>query len=114
MHIFKFGGASVNSANAIKNVAEIITKHQHTPLVIVVSAMGKMTNALEVLVNQYITNQPTHETLATIKEYHTAIVTELFSNATHPIHATLHNVFVTLEWSLMMHLPKITTTLTTK
>jgi aspartate kinase len=100
MHVFKFGGASVNSADAIKNVAEIIAQHQHTPLVIVVSAMGKMTNALEVLVNNYVTNQPTNEALANIKSYHNAIVTELFPNATHPIYATLHNVFVALEWEL--------------
>ncbi|MBC7412950.1 MAG: aspartate kinase [Bacteroidia bacterium] len=100
MHIFKFGGASVNSANAIKNVVEIIAQHQHTPLVIVVSAMGKMTNALELLVNNYYTKQPTHNALATIKNYHYAIVKELFTNATHPIYATLHNVFVTLEWEL--------------
>ena len=47
MKVFKFGGASVNSLERIKNVAGIIREYKDEPLLIVVSAMGKTTNALE-------------------------------------------------------------------
>ena len=47
MNVFKFGGASVKDAQGVKNVATVLQQTGHTNLVIVVSAMGKMTNALE-------------------------------------------------------------------
>jgi len=51
MKVFKFGGASVNSADAVRNMAQIVQNHLETePLVVVVSAMGKTTNLLEKLV----------------------------------------------------------------
>ena len=52
MKVFKFGGASVKSAESVKNVAEIINGYKGD-MVIVVSAMGKMTNMLEELVRAY-------------------------------------------------------------
>ena len=78
MRVFKFGGASVKDANGIRNVAEII-KTQCPNEVVVVSAMGKTTNALEELVAAYM-NQQTERiqvTLSTVKSYHTAIMNEL-------------------------------------
>ena len=51
MKVFKFGGASVNSADAVRNMAHIVQSHlESEPLVVVVSAMGKTTNLLEKLV----------------------------------------------------------------
>jgi len=51
MKVFKFGGASVNSADAVRNMAQIVQSHlESEPLVVVVSAMGKITNLLEQLV----------------------------------------------------------------
>lgn len=51
MKVFKFGGASVNSADAVRNMAQIVQKHlESEPLMVVVSAMGKTTNLLEKLV----------------------------------------------------------------
>lgn len=50
MKVYKFGGASVKDASSVENVAKIVGRHQGGPLVVVVSAMGKMTNALEELV----------------------------------------------------------------
>ena len=47
MKIFKFGGASVNSVERIKNLKNIVQKFSNEPLVIIVSAMGKTTNGLE-------------------------------------------------------------------
>ena len=51
MKVFKFGGASVNSADAVRNMAQIVQKHlESEPLMVVISAMGKTTNLLEKLV----------------------------------------------------------------
>jgi aspartate kinase len=47
MIVFKFGGASIKNATAIRNMCEIIDNHQGEQLIVVVSAMGKSTNALE-------------------------------------------------------------------
>ena len=47
MKVFKFGGASVNSVEAIKNMAHIVADHLDEPLVVVVSAKGKTTSLLE-------------------------------------------------------------------
>ena len=51
MKVFKFGGASVNSADAVRNMAQIVQGHLSSdPLIVVVSAMGKTTNLLEKIV----------------------------------------------------------------
>ena len=52
-HVFKFGGAALCNADAIKNVVQIIAKHPSRALVVVVSAMGKMTNQLEKLIEAH-------------------------------------------------------------
>ena len=54
--VFKFGGASVRDAAAVRNVAEIIRRYPDDSLVVIVSAMGKITNALEALLNAYVDN----------------------------------------------------------
>ena len=62
MKVFKFGGASVNSADAVRNMAQIVQTHlESDPLVVVVSAMGKTTNLLEKLVPECAGNAPAHE-----------------------------------------------------
>ena len=53
MQVFKFGGVSVKDANSIKNVANILKNKANEQTVVVISAMGKMTNKLEELVNAY-------------------------------------------------------------
>jgi len=53
MKIFKFGGASVNSVERIKNLKNIVQEFSNEPLVIIVSAMGKTTNGLEKVVNAF-------------------------------------------------------------
>lgn len=54
MRVFKFGGASINSIERIENVKQIITTHKQEKLLIIISAMGKTTNALEAVVNAYV------------------------------------------------------------
>ena len=53
MKVFKFGGASVKDAEGVKNVATVLQKTAEQDLLVVISAMGKMTNALEIVVSNY-------------------------------------------------------------
>ena len=53
MRIFKFGGASVKDADGIKNVFSVLEKVGHEDTLLVISAMGKTTNALEIVIKNY-------------------------------------------------------------
>lgn len=78
MKVFKFGGASVKNAEAVQNVAKIIKLYPKQDLVVVISAMGKMTNALEVLVDAYVKGQPEMALrFAEIETFHRKIVADL-------------------------------------
>ncbi len=76
MQVYKFGGASVKDAKAIKNVAKIVSGVQEQ-LCVVVSAMGKTTNALEILHDQWFKNLSFEETLQSISDFHLSISNEL-------------------------------------
>lgn len=77
MQIFKFGGASVKDADGIKNLAGIISAFSDEKLVVVVSAMGKTTNKLEVLVKQAHAEEDYESILGELKSFHRAIIDEL-------------------------------------
>ncbi len=78
MKIFKFGGASVKNAEAVKNVARIIGNYDEN-LVVVVSAMGKTTNLLETLVRAYFSKEEKkHPIFEQFKDYHKEIMNDLF------------------------------------
>lgn len=79
MKVFKFGGASVKDANAVKNVAKIIQLYTDD-LMIITSAMGKITNALEQLVLSYISNENWQTKYDEIKSFHDNIVNDLLLN----------------------------------
>jgi aspartate kinase len=82
MKVFKFGGASVKSAEAVKNVAKIIQLYPNDKIAIVVSAMGKTTNALEKLNRSiYYNSGDQKETLEEITSYHKEIYLSLFPNS---------------------------------
>ncbi len=71
MKVFKFGGASVNSADAVHNMAQIVQKHlESEPLVVVVSAMGKTTNLLEKLVPGSADGSSAKQLCQQLEEYH--------------------------------------------
>lgn len=101
MKVFKFGGASVKDAEAVKNVADIIKKFLQGPLVVVVSAMGKTTNALEKLTEAYFEqNKPkANDIFNSIKEYHFNISKELFP-ANHIAFNTIEQRFYHLYYYL--------------
>ncbi|MFN6038654.1 MAG: aspartate kinase, partial [Bacteroidota bacterium] len=99
--IFKFGGASVKEASSVKNVAEIIKRFPNDKLIIVISAMGKTTNALEKLVNSFQKrSKDIFQILSEIKSYHLEIIKELFAELNHPIYEEIENVFVELSWAV--------------
>ncbi|MBK6833725.1 MAG: aspartate kinase [Bacteroidetes bacterium] len=101
MQVFKFGGASVKDANAVKNVAAILKRYEGKQLIIVVSAMGKITNALERLVDAYFYKKENAEVvLEEIKAFHLNIVTELFPNKSHSFYNDLENTFVEIQWAI--------------
>ena len=80
--VFKFGGASVKSANAINNVVDILKRYDNRKIIVVVSAMGKTTNNLESLFDAAINQN--QELFTSIKEtlydFHIEIINRLFSD----------------------------------
>lgn len=85
MKVFKFGGASVKDAQAVKNLGTIVKHYGSNDTLIVVSAMGKTTNALEAVVNQYANGgEGLQAALQVVKQYHKQIILELFLSEEHP------------------------------
>ncbi len=97
MHIrvFKFGGASINSAGGIINVASILKRFPDMPLLVVVSAMGKTTNALESVLEHYLNRDPVAviEAFGKVRDYHFGIVNNLFADKDHPVYGELDSLF---------------------
>ncbi|MCX6312742.1 MAG: aspartate kinase [Bacteroidetes bacterium] len=99
MKVFKFGGASVKDANAVRNVAGILKVFPNDQLIVVISAMGKTTNALEQLTDAYYFKKGNLASiLDEIRKFHFDIIGELFPDKNHPIYNDIHNTFVELEW----------------
>ena len=92
MKIFKFGGASVKDAESIKNVAVVLGTEYFSNCLIVVSAMGKTTNALEKVVQNYFEKKNHEAEVENIKINHLKITTELFSK-NHPVLAEIAEFF---------------------
>ena len=94
MRVFKFGGASVKDANGVKNVVKVLEKVGHKNTLIVVSAMGKTTNALETVIDKYLNESNTFKAeLETIKNYHKEIMINLFENQQHTVFVTVEKLF---------------------
>ena len=93
--VFKFGGASVNSAKGVINVASIIRRFPDHHLVLVISAMGKTTNALEELLNHYMSDDPVPmiEAFYRIRDYHLNILKELHLDRKNRVFTELESLF---------------------
>lgn len=103
MIVFKFGGASVKDADSVRNVCNIIRGHDSNRLVVVVSAMGKTTNALERVVQaRFSANDipSAKQHLQEVREFHHKIADELFVGKSNPVFDRMNNVFVEVEWCL--------------
>tara|TARA_B110000444_G_scaffold146760_1_gene137200 strand:- start:246 stop:1493 length:1248 start_codon:yes stop_codon:yes gene_type:complete len=98
--VFKFGGASVKDAEGVKNISNLIDQYKSESILVVVSAMGKMTNSLEDVARAYFLNQSdVFEKLDLVKDFHQAILLELFSRK-HAIFDEVSNLFLEIEWAL--------------
>jgi aspartate kinase len=99
--VFKFGGASLKDVEAIKNVVHILDRYRDEQLIIVVSAMGKTTDALERVVMAH--NEGHTETarrlLQDIKTAHDQIIAGLFDQG-DDVYAAVNDLFVESEWVL--------------
>lgn len=95
MKVFKFGGATVKSAEAVRKVKAILDKHRDEELVVVISAMGKTTNALEKITQAlYERNEEGFSELVNqLYLYHYQIIDELFNNKRYPIYEEIEQVF---------------------
>lgn len=103
MKVFKFGGASIKDADSLRNMLSILQQqNQNRELLIVVSAMGKMTNAFEDLLKCYWQSESYEEKLLFIKNYHFNIAQKLFvDNVEENIFAELTNVFQDIQNDLL-------------
>ncbi|MBW4890767.1 aspartate kinase [Mucilaginibacter sp. HMF5004] len=100
MQVFKFGGASVKDAAGIINLANIVKANSGQQLLIVVSAMGKTTNALEKLTRAYVEqSDDMHTVLDEIKQYHYDILHQLFDTS-DKVFEEVNNTFVEIEWMI--------------
>ena len=98
MRIYKFGGASVKDASGVKNLVKILNELGNDKTLIVVSAMGKMTNSLEFVVKNYFENQKELEySLNEIFVFHNNILNELFPENNHPIYSEIKEIFENLK-----------------
>jgi aspartate kinase len=100
MQVFKFGGASVKSSEAVRNVVSIIQSQVKEPTVVVISAMDKITNKLEELVKAYFYKEgDVQARFEEVKTFHLKIAKELFAEGS-AIFSDLNNVFVEIQWVL--------------
>lgn len=98
MRVFKFGGASIKDPQQIRNVLHVLQTVGYKDSIIIASAMGKTTNALEEVVDAYF-NNPTvlQSKLQIVKDYHFAIVEDLFPDKTHIIYHQIDGLFAEIE-----------------
>lgn len=98
MKVFKFGGASVKDAQGIENVFNVLQKVGHENVLLVISAMGKTTNALEVVVKNYMEKSAElQSSIQEVKKYHNQILLDLFEEETHEVFFAVNKLFTDLE-----------------
>lgn len=102
MLVFKFGGASVKSAVAVKNIVRILQRYPKEEIVVVVSAMGKTTNALERIIEAYASGDSNvvKEEFSSLKKYHEEICSGLFGSKPNDALAEVENHLEKLELRL--------------
>lgn len=94
MRIFKFGGASVKDAAGVKNLVNVLNTVGFQDTLLVVSAMGKTTNAFEVVIKNYFSNKKElQSSIQEIKKYHNSILLDLFENENHSVFKQVAKLF---------------------
>lgn len=103
MKVFKFGGASVKDADGIKNVYDVLEKVGHEDVLLVISAMGKTTNAFEVVIKNYFDKSPELQaSVQEVKKYHNQILMDLFEDENNAVFGAVNAIFADLE-SFLQH-----------
>lgn len=98
MRIFKFGGASVKDADGVKNLVKVLETTGYKDIFVVISAMGKTTNAMEKVVDNYFDEKNTVVTaVQELIEYHHAILQGLFHDTNHKIYTHIDSLFKDLR-----------------
>ncbi len=98
MKVFKFGGASVKDAEAVKNVAKVLSSFSDEKLLVVISAMGKTTNMLEKLVDSYFKSTDSKQSnFEDLKEFHYKIINQLLPQTQSNAFDDIENLFIELE-----------------
>jgi aspartate kinase len=101
MRVFKFGGASVKNAEAVKNVGKVLKAFGGEEVLVVVSAMGKTTNSLELLAQAYYKNDPSKQELfREVKQFHDEIISGLLITKDSQTYADIENLFIELDCEL--------------
>ena len=98
MRIFKFGGASIKDAEAVRNIYNLLQTTGHSDVLLVVSAMGKTTNAIEEIINNYFEKSAgLNASIQEVKKYHNQILLDLFEDDKNPAFAALKKLFDEME-----------------
>ncbi len=97
MKVFKFGGASVKDAEGVRNVLRVLQNSGENDKLVVISAMGKTTNALEEVVNEYLETGNYNNSLQPVKEYHEEIAGQLFDRKEAGVFGKLKQFFREME-----------------
>ncbi|MGB2116121.1 MAG: aspartate kinase [Flavobacteriaceae bacterium] len=94
MKVFKFGGASVKDAEGVRNVASVIQKKGDDNTLVVISAMGKTTNAMENVIKMYFEDKQNLKTAVEfVLDFHLNIISDLFESETHPVKKQVLRLF---------------------
>ncbi|PCJ98916.1 MAG: aspartate kinase [Flavobacteriaceae bacterium] len=94
MRVFKFGGASIKDADSVRNVVDVLKEVGHENTLIVVSAMGKTTNAMENVVQAFFDDNDTLvSAIQDVVKYHDDVLVDLFPNEQHPIFSLVKSFF---------------------
>ncbi len=98
MKIFKFGGASIKDADGIKNVCDLLENVGYSDVLLVVSAMGKTTNALELVLQQYFDKSAALKSaIQDVRKYHNQILLDLFDDEKHAVYSQVNGHFSDLD-----------------
>ncbi len=94
MRVFKFGGASVKDADGVKNVVKVLQEVGHEKTLVVISAMGKTTNAMEAVVDAYFEDKTkVPSVVQEVITFHNDILSNLFENKNHNIYSKIKKLF---------------------
>ena len=99
MKVFKFGGASVKDASAVKNVAHILSLYKREKVTVIISAMGKTTNATEAIVDALWNKEKSkfEDLVEERKNFHLQIMDELFVGKENLIYDEIATLFIQLK-----------------